>query len=162
VCREWESATAPAAEAGIRVVLLRFGVVFASEGGALPKMARPIRLGIGGRIGSGRQYVSWVSLDDAAGAVHRALFDDALTGPVNVVSPQPITNRRLTKSLGRILGRPTLFPLPAFMARLLLGRMADGLLLASARVIPRRLLETDYVFRDREIEPTLERLLKSS
>ena len=133
VCREWEAAAEPARRAGIRTVHVRFGVILSPEGAALPKMLAPFRLGLGGRIGSGRQYVSWAALDDVVGAIHHALICKDLSGPVNVVAPNPVTNRQYTKALATVLHRPAIFPLPAFVARLMLGEMADELLLASQR-----------------------------
>lgn len=157
VCQEWEAATLPARDKGIRVVNLRIGVVLSAKGGALPKMLTPFRLGAGGRIGSGRQYWSWVALEDVVGAIHHGLMTDALSGPVNAVSPQPVTNREFTRTLGEVLHRPTLLPLPKFAARLALGReMADEMLLSSTRVVPRRLQESGYPFR----HPTLRDALR--
>src|ERR1043165_2350855 len=121
VCRQWEAATGPAADKGIRVVKLRFGVVLGREGGALAKMLVPFRLGAGGIIGDGRQYWSWIALDDAVGAIRHALMTEALVGPVNAVAPNPVTNYQFTKTLAKILGRPTLLPMPAFAARLVFG-----------------------------------------
>lgn len=162
VCREWEEATAPAAQRGMRVVQLRFGMVLSPAGGALAKMLPPFRLGLGGPLGDGRQYMSWVSLEDALGAIHHALVTEALRGPVNVVSPQPVTNRDLTRALGRVLSRPTLLPAPAPLLRLLLGELADEVLLASARVMPTRLQATAYSFRHPALEGALRHLLASS
>ena len=159
VVRDWEQATEPAAAAGIRVVSLRTGIVLSPAGGALAKMLTPFKLGAGGRIGSGKQYWSWISIDDLIGSIHHALMTDALVGPINAVAPQPVTNREFTNTLGRVLRRPTLVPMPATAARLALGEMADELLLASARVEPRRLLETDYPFRHPQLEQALRHLL---
>jgi uncharacterized protein (TIGR01777 family) len=159
VCREWEAAAEPARRAGIRVVHLRFGVILTSAGGALAQMLTPFRMGLGGRVGSGRQYLSWVSLDDAVGAIHHALTREGLHGPVNVVAPRPVTNLELTRTLGRVLSRPTLFPLPAFAARLVFGEMADALLLASARVVPERLQAAGYEFRHPDLEGALRHVL---
>lgn len=159
VCRAWEEATEPAAQKGIRVVLLRIGVVLSPAGGALAKMLFPFKLGAGGIIGSGQQYMSWIGLDDIIGAIHHALMTDALQGPVNVVAPHPVTNRDFTKTLGRVLGRPTLFPMPAFAARLAFGEMADALLLASTRVEPARLMAANYAFRHPDLEGALRHLL---
>jgi uncharacterized protein (TIGR01777 family) len=159
VCRDWEGATAPVAQRGIRVAIVRFGVIFSAHGGALPKMLMPFRLGAGGRVGDGRQYLSWVTLDDVIGAIHHALTTEALQGPVNVVAPQPVTNAEFTKTAGRVLRRPTLFPLPAFAARLMFGEMADELLLASQRARPVRLLDTHYAFRFPDLEGALGHLL---
>jgi uncharacterized protein (TIGR01777 family) len=159
VCQQWEQASAPAAAAGIRVVHARFGVVLSAAGGALAKMLTPFRLGLGGMMGSGRQYVGWICLDDAVAAMLHLLGRSQLSGPVNLVAPQSVTNRELTKSLGRALRRPTLFPLPAFAARLLLGEMADELLLASTRVIPKRLQEDGFAFRHPDLDGALAHLL---
>ena len=160
VCREWEAACQPAADKGIRVVNLRIGVVLSTAGGALAKMLTPFRLGAGGVIGSGHQFMSWIALDDVASAIHFALTHDSLRGPVNTVAPNAVTNRDFTRTLGRVLSRPTVFPMPAFVARLALGEMADALLLASARVVPARLLESGFAFRYPDLEGTLRHLLK--
>ncbi|MBI3988355.1 MAG: TIGR01777 family protein [candidate division NC10 bacterium] len=159
VCREWEAAAEPAVQRGIRVVHLRFGMVLSPKGGALAKMLFPFRIGAGGILGSGRQYWSWIALDDALGAIHHVFTTDTLQGPVNAVAPHPVTNREFTKTLGRVLGRPTPFPIPAFAARLAFGEMADEMLLASTRVEPTRLLATGYRFRHPELEGTLRHLL---
>lgn len=159
VCREWEAATRPAADAGARVVLTRFGVILSEEGGALKKMLLPFKLGLGGKIGSGRQYMSWVAIDDVVGAIQHSLTNDTLHGPVNVVAPRPVTNAEYTKTLGGVLHRPTLFPMPAFAARVAFGQMADELLLAGQRVRPARLLASNYVFRYPELAGALEHVL---
>ena len=159
VCREWEAACAPAREAGIRVVNLRFGAVLSAAGGALKKMLLPFKLGLGGRLGSGRQSMSWVSIDDAVGAVDHSLHANALDGSVNVVAPKPVTNREFTRTLGRVLRRWTILPVPGFALRLLFGEMAQELLLAGARVEPRRLLEGGYVFLQPDLESALRHLL---
>ena len=156
VCREWELATQAAAQAGIRVVNLRFGVIFSGEGGALKKMLTPFRLGVGGKLGSGRQYLSWIAIDDVVGAIEHALTNDSLRGAVNAVAPQAVTNREFTKTLGRVLSRPTILPVPAFAARLAFGEMADATLLSSQRVEPERLNEAGYTFK----YPTLEAALR--
>lgn len=159
VCVEWEAAANPAREKGIRVVHLRFGVVLSPKGGALKKMLFPFKMGGGGVIGGGKQYWSWVAIDDVLGAILHALATEEVSGPVNVVSPNPVTNREFTKTLGRVLKRPTILPMPGFLARLALGEMADDLLLASARVEPKVLRETKYDFRFPELEPALRHLL---
>ena len=159
VCQAWEAASQPAAQKGIRVVSLRIGVVLSPRGGALGQMLLPFKLGVGGKIGSGRQYLSWIAIDDLVGVIHHALTTDSLQGPVNTVAPQAVTNLEFTKTLGRVLGRPTLFPLPAFAARWAFGQMADELLLASARVEPARLKASGYVFRTPDLEGALRRLL---
>jgi len=159
VCRQWEAAAEPAADAGIRVVNLRFGVILSAAGGALPRLLTPFRMGVGGRLGSGKQYMAWIALDDVVGAIVHVLTTEALRGPVNAVAPQPVTNREFTKTLGRVLGRPTVFPMPAFAARLAFGQMADELLLASQRVEPAKLLASGYQFRFPELEAALRHLL---
>ena len=159
VCEEWEAAADPAREAGVRVVHTRFGLVQSAEGGALGRMLPIFKLGGGGRIGSGRQFWSWVALDDVVGAILHALTTDALSGPVNVASPNPLTNAEYTKVLGRVLNRPTVFPLPALAARLALGQVADALLLASQRVEPAKLKETGYGFRYPDLEGAFRHLL---
>ncbi|MBL9083232.1 MAG: TIGR01777 family oxidoreductase, partial [Planctomycetales bacterium] len=159
VCKQWEAAAEPARAAGIRTVNMRFGIVLGMGGGALAKMLTPFKLGAGGNLGSGKQWMSWVALDDAVGAIHHALFNEALTGPMNVVAPTPVTNAEFTKTLGRVVARPTIFPMPAFAARLALGEMADALLLASTRVLPQALQLTDYRFRFPTLEEALRHLL---
>jgi hypothetical protein len=159
VCREWEAAAAEAGKLGMRVVSPRFGIVLSPDGGALQKMLLPFRMGAGGRVGSGEQYWSWIALEDVVGAIQHALAGDALTGPVNVVAPAPVTNAEFTRVLARVLRRPAIAPLPAIAARLMLGEMADALLLASARVVPKRLQETSYQFRFPELEGALRHLL---
>lgn len=162
VCREWEASAAAAVVCGMRVVHLRFGVILSPAGGALAQMLLPFRLGLGGKVGSGRQTMSWVSLEDAVHIIRHALDTRDLTGPVNAVAPNPVTNLEFTRALGRALSRPTLFPMPAFAARLAFGEMADALLLASTRVLPEKLRTSHYSFRHREIEPTLRALLGNS
>jgi uncharacterized protein len=159
VCQEWEAATEPATRAGIRVVCLRFGMILSPGGGALKKMLLPFRLGAGGRIGNGAQYVSWIAIDDAIGAIHHAVSTESLRGAVNAVTPNPVTNAELTRVLARVLSRPALFPLPALAARLAFGEMADALLLSSARVVPSRLQASGYRFRYPELESALRHLL---
>ena len=159
VCREWEAAAAPARDAGIRVIHLRFGMILWPSGGALKQMLPPFQAGVGGRIGSGRQYWSWVSLDDAIGAILHAAANESLDGPETVVSPEPVRTEEFTAVLGSVLRRPTLVPVPAPILKLALGAMADELLLASARVIPARLRESGFRFRDPELEPALRHML---
>jgi uncharacterized protein (TIGR01777 family) len=159
LARDWEAATAPAAAAGIRVVLLRIGVVLSPKGGALAKMLGPFKLGGGGIVGSGKQYVSWIALDDAVAAIHHALTVAPLSGPVNAVAPHPVTNREFTRTLGRVLSRPTIMPVPAFAARLAFGEMADELLLASARVRPQRLADSGFEFRHPTLDEALQDML---
>jgi uncharacterized protein len=160
VCRAWESACGAAEEAGVRVVNVRTGMVLAAEGGALAKMLLPFKLGAGGRVSSGRQWWSWIAMDDLVAALRFALTTDSLRGPVNGTSPHPVTNYEFTKTLGRVLGRPTIFPMPGFAAKLALGEMAEDLLLASARVLPRRLQESGFSFRFPELESALRHELR--
>lgn len=157
----WEAATAPASAAGIRVVNLRIGVVLSAKGGALAKVLPIFRLGGGGVVGSGRQYFSWVAIDDLVGMIRFALDTPGLSGPVNAVAPQSVTNFEYTKTLGTILHRPTIFPLPAFAARLMLGEMADELLLSSTRVIPQRLQQSGYPFRHPTLDGALRHVLQT-
>lgn len=160
VCRAWEAAAQPAADKGIRVVNCRFGVVFSPDGGPLALMLSPFRMGVGGVIGGGRQYMSWISIVDAVAALIHILTHEMLAGPVNIVTPRPVTNREFTKTLGRVLRRPTIFPMPAFAARLAFGEMANDLLLASTRVEPQRLLDSGYEFQHAQLEAALRALLK--
>ena len=157
VGQEWEAATAPASDAGIRVVHLRFGIILAADGGALPRMVKPFLLGAGGPIGDGRQWMSWIAIEDAVRIVLRALEDGQLGGPVNAVSPNPVRNGEFADRLGQVLHRPALVPAPAFALRLLFGEMADAALLASQRVVPARLLEGGFEFR----YPTLPEALRA-
>ncbi len=155
VSQEWEAATNPAREAGLRVVNLRFGVVLSRNGGALKSMLLPFQLGLGGRVASGRQYWSWVSLDDVVGVILFALENDSLRGPVNVVSPEPARNEEFARALGETLHRPTIFPLPAFVVRALMGEMGEAALLGSARVEPAKLKSAGYQFRHPKLKEAL-------
>jgi uncharacterized protein (TIGR01777 family) len=159
VCVAWESAAEPAEAAGLRVVHLRFGVILSQHGGALARMLLPFRLGLGGPVGDGRQFMSWITLDDAVCAIRHALDSTSIAGPVNTVSPAPLSNRDFGRTLGRVLRRPAIAPLPAFVVRLAFGEMADALLLASARVIPGVLQATGYRFRHPELEMALRHVL---
>lgn len=161
VCREWEQATEAARTAGIRVVNLRIGIVLSDKGGALAKMLTPFRLGMGGRVGDGRQYWSWIVLDDLVRVIVHCIEIESAPGPVNAVSPQPVINAEFTKILGGVLGRPTVFPMPAFAAKLALGEMADDLLLASARVDPQRLREAGFSWAFPNLEPALRHVLSN-
>jgi uncharacterized protein (TIGR01777 family) len=161
LCRDWEAACEPARKAGMRVVNLRIGVVLSPHGGGLRQMLTPFRMGVGGVIGSGHQYWSWVAVDDVVGAIRHCLEHSEMTGSVNVTAPNPVTNREFTKTLGKVLHRPTIFPMPAFAARLALGEMADDLLLGSARVMPNRLSESNYRFQYPHLESALHHLLDS-
>lgn len=162
VCRDWEAATEPAARAGIRVVLLRIGVVLSAGGGALARLLLPFKAGLGGSVGSGEQYMSWVALDDVLGAILHTLATGTLAGPVNAVAPNPVTNQEFTSALGRVLSRPTILPLPAIALRFALGEMADEMLLASTRVAPARLDASGYGFRFPDLEAALRHALGKS
>jgi uncharacterized protein (TIGR01777 family) len=156
---DWEAALGPALEAGIRVVNMRLGVVLSTEGGALSKMLTPFRLGLGGKLGSGEQYWSWIAIDDVLSAIYHSLVTDGLRGPLNFTAPIPVTNAEFTKTLGRALGRPAFFHVPAFALRTLFGDMADEALLSSARALPSRLLGSGYAFRYTDLESALDHLL---
>lgn len=160
VCREWEAATVPLIDAGIRVVHLRFGVILSPKGGALAKMLPIFQMGAGGPAGDGGQYVSWITLGDAVGVILQALQSDSLSGPVNVVTPGPLTNRELAKALGEALGRPAVMPAPAFALKLAFGEMAEATVLASQRVKPARLQAAGYAFQHPDITSALQHLLK--
>ncbi len=159
VCAEWERATEPAEQAGIRVVHTRFGVILSPSGGALAKMLTPFKLGAGGVIGSGDQVMSWIDVDDVAGAILHALSHEDVRAATNVVAPNPVTNREFTKTLGRVLHRPTFVPMPAPAAKLAFGEMANELLLSGQRVKPAVLERTGYAFRYPRLEDSLRHLL---
>ena len=160
VCREWESASHPAAEAGIRTVQIRTGVVLSPKGGALGKMLLPFKLGVGGRVGDGRQWMSWIDVEDMVGAIHHILKTDLLHGPVNLVAPKPVTNAEFTKTLAGALARPAILPVPAFAAKLAFGEMGEEVLLWSQRVEPTRLIMSGYPFRFRDLRKSLEHVLE--
>ncbi len=160
VCIEWEEATAHATEKGIRVVNTRFGIILSKNGGALAKMLTPFRMGVGGRVGSGKQWMSWIALDDVIGALSFVLTNDAVRGPVNFVAPTPVRNAEFTKTLGKVLSRPTFFPIPAFGVRLAFGEMADALLLSSQRCEPKRLSKAGYQFSFTHLENALRHSLE--
>lgn len=160
LCRDWENATQAASSAGIRVVHPRIGVVLSRKGGALKSMLLPFQLGAGGILGNGRQYFSWITLDDVVSGIVACLTNPTLRGAVNLVSPQPVTNREFTKALGKALHRPTILPMPAFAARLVFGEMADGLLLASARVLPDHLTRAGFVFAHPDIHSAISHALR--
>jgi uncharacterized protein (TIGR01777 family) len=162
VCLEWEAAASPARDAGIRVVHPRFGLVLSPAGGALKKLLPIFRLGLGGKLGSGDQWMSWISIEDTVGAIRHLLNHDAVNGPVNVTAPEPVTNRDLAASLGRVLGRPALLPAPGLALRLALGEMADTTLLAGSRVLPARLLQSGYRFAHRDLESALKQMLRGA
>jgi uncharacterized protein len=159
VCREWEDAARTANPKGIRIILLRIGIVLSREGGALAKMILPFKLGLGGKTGTGRQYMSWITLSDLTRAILFALECKTLSGPVNLVAPMPVTNEEFALTLSEVLHRPCLFPLPAWAARAALGEMADALLLSGARVVPARLQAAGFIFRHEELRPALNAIL---
>lgn len=161
-CIAWEAAARPARDAGIRVAHLRFGVVLSSEGGALAKMLPLFRLGMAGRLGSGRQWISWISLPDVVAAISHIIDTPELGGPINLVTPNPVTNTEFTRTLARAVHRPAIFPAPAFALRAALGEMADETLLASARVIPARLTASGFTFEHEQLGTTFESLLAKS
>lgn len=160
VCRAWETAATPAQRKGIRTVHLRFAMILDRHAGALAAMLPAFRLGIGGRVGSGRQFWSWVAIDDAVAAIRHVLVTAELAGPVNICSPNPITNRDFTRALGHALGRPTFLPVTATAARLAFGQVADELLLASIRAVPQKLLDSGFSFKHPQIEQALEVVLR--
>ncbi len=147
VCREWEAATAPAAEKGIRVVRLRIGIVLSPKGGALAKMLTPFRAGLGGPLGSGTQYMSWIALEDLCRMFLHSIRTESITGPANAVAPAPVTNNEFTKELAMALHRPAVFRMPHLAARLAFGEMADALLFSSARVVPEKMQASGFVYR---------------
>lgn len=159
VVEAWEEAAEPARRAGIRTVHLRFGVVLASEGGALEKMITPFKTGMAGKLGDGKQWMSWVSRDDAVRMIQFAIETESLSGPVNAVSPTPVTNEEFTNAMGEVLNRPTVLSIPAFALKMLAGEMAEEMLLISNRVIPKKLLDTGYQFSDTDLTKTLHEIL---
>jgi uncharacterized protein (TIGR01777 family) len=161
LCRDWEAACDPVRQKGLRVVNLRIGVVLSQHGGGLAKMLTPFRMGLGGIIGSGNQYWSWIAIDDVVGAIEHSLTHADISGPVNATAPMPATNRDFTKTLGSVLKRPTIFPMPEIVAKLAIGEMASDLLLGSARVMPNRLSESNYTFKYPALDGALRHLLES-
>jgi len=159
LAREWELATTPAVDAGIRTVQMRIGVILAASGGALAKMLTPFKMGLGGRIGTGRQWMGWIDLQDIVGAIHHLLKTESLNGPVNLMAPNPVTNAEFTKTLASVLSRPAIFPMPAFAARLAFGQMADELPMASQRGEPARLIASGYAFRFGDLRTSLKAIL---
>jgi len=159
VCREWEAAAQPAVDAGIRTAVVRTGVVLSREGGALKKMLLPLRMGVGGNVGSGRQWMSWIHLQDWIGAMHHILKNDLVQGPVNLVGPKPVTNAEFTKTLASVLSRPAIFPVPASVAKLTFGQMGEEVLLGSQRVEPARLVTSGYPFQYADLRKALATLL---
>jgi uncharacterized protein len=160
ICRQWEAAAQPAAQAGIRAAQLRIGVVMSADGGALPKMLPAFRLGLGGRLGDGRQWWTWVSVRDVVGAIQHVLENESLSGPVNTVSPNPVTNAQFTSTLASVLRRPAIFPMPAFAVRLIFGEMGEELFLGSQRVEPAKLTATGYQFQHPDLKNALKEILK--
>ncbi|MFZ0561471.1 MAG: TIGR01777 family oxidoreductase, partial [Terriglobales bacterium] len=159
VCREWEDASRIAAEAGIRTVNIRTGLVLSAKGGALAKMLTPFRLGLGGRLGSGQQWMSWIHMNDMVGAIQHAMGAESLSGPVNLVGPNPVRNAEFTKVLAAVVRRPAIFPVPEVALRLAFGKQAaEEMFLASQRVEPGKLIGSGYQFRFRELRAALEGL----
>jgi uncharacterized protein (TIGR01777 family) len=161
VCREWESATALAERAGIRVVKLRLGVILTKAGGIMGSMLRPFKLGLGGKVATGKQVISWVAMDDVVAAISFILYHQTLRGPINVVAPHPVTNEEFTKTLGRVLSRPTFMAMPAFAARLAFGEMADEMMLSSTRVAGKVLNDAGFKFHFPELEGAVRAMLQS-
>jgi len=159
-CEAWEAETLFVRKKGIRTVHMRIGVVLSKDGGALKKMLPPFKMGVGGNMGSGEQYMSWISLDDLVAAMEFCLKTESVSGAVNLVSPFPVTNAEFTKTLGKVLGRPTVFPMPAFAAKMAFGELAEALLLASTRVIPKKLLQAGFSFQYPKLEDALRHHLK--
>jgi uncharacterized protein (TIGR01777 family) len=160
VCREWEAAAAPARDAGVRVVHVRIGMALAAHGGALPKLLRPFRFGVGGRLGSGRQWLSWILLEDLIDVFERAVLDESFIGVFNGVAPNPVTNAELTTIVSRALRRPTFSSIPAPLLRLVLGEMAGPLLLEGSRVVPSRLMKLAWQFRQTQFDRALAEVLQ--
>lgn len=158
-CVAWENACNPAREAGIRVTNIRFGIILSTKGGALSKLLLPFQLGLGGIIGNGKQIMSWISLNDVIYSINHILKNQSISGPVNIVSPQALSNKEFTKTLGKVLFRPTIFPLPSFAAKLIFGEMADALLLSSLNVKPGKLQESNFQFAYPDLESALRHLL---
>ncbi len=156
VCKEWEAESRRAEDAGIRTVLLRTGIVLSKDGGALGTMLLPFKLGVGGVVGSGKQWMSWISLDDHIAVINFAIENENLRGAVNSVSPNPVTNHDFTKTLGEVLYRPTFLPLPEFAVSMVFGEMGDALLLASTKVLPKRLEEVGFEFKYADLKAALE------
>ena len=159
VCREWEQATKPASEAGIRVVSLRFGVVLGKEGGSLAKMLPAFKMGMGGPLGDGQQWVSWVSINDVVRAVEFSLNNENLSGPANVVSPHPVRNKEFAQAIGHALHRPEVVPVPKRMLKFMFGEMADETVLASTKVLPHKLQTEDFQFAQPDLRVALEAIL---
>jgi len=161
VCREWEAATHSAADAGIRTVQIRTGVVLSPKGGALGEMVVPFKFGVGGKVGNGKQWMSWIDVQDMVGGIQHVLSNEAIRSPVNFVAPNPVTNAEFTKILASVLSRPAIFPLPAFMVKLAFGEMGETVLLGSQRVQPTLLTANGYCFKFSDLRVSLEHTLKS-
>jgi hypothetical protein len=161
VCVEWERAASAAADAGIRTICMRSGVVLSPKGGALGKMLTPFKMGVGGRIGSGRQWMSWIDVQDVVGAIHHMLRTDLLQGPVNMVAPKPVTNAEFTRMLASVLSRPAIFPVPGFVVKLAFGEMGETALLGSQRVEPMQLVSSGYPFRFSDLGSSLRHVLSA-
>lgn len=160
VSREWEAESRRAEDAGIRTVLLRTGIVLSKDGGALATMLTPFKLGVGGVVGSGKQWMSWISLDDEIAIINFAIENENIRGAVNAVAPNPATNEQFTKTLGEVLYRPTFLPLPEFAISMIFGEMGDALLLASTKVLPKRLLDAGFQFKYPDLKPAIEHAVK--
>jgi uncharacterized protein (TIGR01777 family) len=160
-CQEWEEATTPAVQADIRTVHLRTGIVLSPKGGALGAMLLPFKMGLGGRVGDGRQWMSWIDVQDMVGAIHHILKNDLLQGPVNMVAPKPVRNEEFVKTLANVLSRPAILPMPALAVKTLFGEMGEELLLASQKVEPGKLISSGYPFRQRELSKSLQHLLQT-
>jgi uncharacterized protein len=160
VCRDWEAATQPAAKAGIRTVQMRTGIVLSPRGGALGAMLTPFKMGVGGRIGDGQQWMSWIDVQDMVGAIHHILNSDLLQGPVNMVAPKPVKNAEFVKTLASALSRPAILPMPAFAVKLAFGEMGETVLLAGQRVEPSQLVMSGYPYRFTDLGASLENNLK--
>jgi hypothetical protein len=161
VCHEWEEATMPAVQADIRTAHLRTGIVLSANGGALGAMLTPFKLGLGGRVGDGQQWMSWIDVQDMVGAIHHILKNDLLQGPVNMVAPRPVRNEEFVKTLASVLSRPAILPMPAFAVKAVFGEMGEELLLSSQRVEPGKLISSGYPFRHRELSKSLQHLLQT-
>jgi uncharacterized protein (TIGR01777 family) len=160
VCQDWEEATTPAVQADIRTAHIRTGVVLSPKGGALGAMLTPFKLGLGGRIGSGQQWMSWIHVQDWVGAIHHILKNDLIQGAVNMVAPKPVKNLEFVKTLAGVLSRPAIFPMPEFAVKLAFGEMGEEVLLAGQKVEPTKLVSTGYPYRYRDLRPAMEALLK--
>lgn len=161
ICTAWEAESVRAADFGARVVMPRFGIVLSADGGALEKMLTPFKFGVGGRIGSGEQFMSWIALEDLVRIILFALENEELSGAVNAVAPNPVTNREFTEKLGKVLNRPTFIPVPAFGIKILFGEMGETLLLEGARVVPEKLLKAGFEFKFPELETALRHILEA-